>query len=313
MKGDASAVIEMVKGLDMIAVYSDENLAEIRQSKGYQGKFLNLLVELNAWYLKPNVNENFQYTGAASITHVSPHETYEWHIENVEELPQYGYGLTGLVEKMYGGHKDKSFREVIDLGFSELSELLNLALKDIDKQDMSNEEKNQLRAMIHEQLQRAETLDGELAEKLEATPDNQVREFEETFGIGPRTLNNVRGQGVLQKIWDVLREQASIEGYTFEKFFGLDQSAWNSNPDRELTTVEKVNAIYNQLNFLGYYRDSKMKTQRGFKRSFRDMTHAGMASFCGFLFSGDKRLVMKASAAYEYLNLRTRIFHFKSA
>ncbi len=49
-----------------------------------------------------------------------------------------------------------------------------------------------------------------------------------------------------------------------------------------------------------------------FIASFSDMTHAGMATFCRLFFCRDEDLVMKASAAYEYLRLPTQIVHIKA-
>ena len=53
-----------------------------------------------------------------------------------------------------------------------------------------------------------------------------------------------------------------------------------------------------------------MKTKRGFTQSSSDMTHAGVASFCHFLFCRDKDLVKKTEAAYKYLGVKTKIVYF---
>ena len=95
-------------------------------------------------------------------------------------------------------------------------------------------------------------------------------------------------------------------------FVGVKPPPNERNNDREKTLAEKINSIYHQLNFLGYYRDTSMKTSRGFVRSSSDMTHAGVASFCHLLLCRDEGLVTKAAAAYEYLGVRTQIVHFQS-
>jgi hypothetical protein len=95
-------------------------------------------------------------------------------------------------------------------------------------------------------------------------------------------------------------------------FFGVKPQPHEANNDREKTPSEKVNGIYHQLNFLGYYRDTGMKNNRGFVRSSSDMTHAGIASFCHLLLCRDEGLVVKAAAAYEYLGIKTNIVHFQA-
>ncbi len=95
-------------------------------------------------------------------------------------------------------------------------------------------------------------------------------------------------------------------------FFGIKPFPFETNSDRERTKQEKVNSIYHQLNFLGYYRDSNMKKERRFKASFSDMTHAGYAAYCNIFLCRDKDLIMKAAAAYEYLGIDTKIVHCRN-
>ena len=110
-----------------------------------------------------------------------------------------------------------------------------------------------------------------------------------------------------------MQENLGAEGVEsdLETFFGIKPSPLR-DAGRERTILEKVNAIYHQLNFVGYHRDSKMSQRRRFTASFSDMTHAALGSFCRVLMCGDEGLVMKAAAAYEYLDVPTRILHFRS-
>lgn len=126
-----------------------------------------------------------------------------------------------------------------------------------------------------------------------------------------RSIKNIKGPNALVKVWDSIRKGLPDPELDLETFFGIKPAPWSPNPERELTVLENVNAIYHQLNFLGYYRDSNMKTVRGFNASFNDMTHVGLASFCQLLIASDTNLIIKASAAYEYLGLRTNIVFIK--
>ena len=95
----------------------------------------------------------------------------------------------------------------------------------------------------------------------------------------------------------------------FSKMFGLEAVvALQRAPE---SIVEKVNALYNALNFLGYYRDKGMKDLPRVTASLSDTTHAGYASVCDWLFSSDENLVRKAEAAYEFLEVPTKILYIQ--
>ena len=70
---------------------------------------------------------------------------------------------------------------------------------------------------------------------------------------------------------------------------------------------EKVNVIYNMMNFIGFYSDTKLDQVNGVQRSMSDFTHAQIASFCHFFFTNDKNLIKKVDAIYEYLDIPTRL------
>lgn len=61
-------------------VYSDENLEEIRKSKGYETKLLLLLKELGAVHLRLEA-VNFRFTGKAAFETTDPFEAYSRYVE----------------------------------------------------------------------------------------------------------------------------------------------------------------------------------------------------------------------------------------
>ncbi|WP_232787552.1 hypothetical protein [Paraglaciecola sp. MB-3u-78] len=152
----------------------------------------------------------------------------------------------------------------------------------------------------------------EMAKELDEKDDSLVSEFETVTRIGPIVLKNITPPNVVEKIWRVLSEVPNFSKMEIEAFFGVKPHSFEEDADRERTTQEKVNAVYHQLNFLGYYRDSKMKKERRFRASFSDMTHAGIASYCHLFLCRDEDLVMKAAAAYEYIGVQTKILHYKA-
>ncbi|HEX7028383.1 MAG TPA: hypothetical protein VF268_14175 [Gammaproteobacteria bacterium] len=306
-KGDPAGVGRLFDSKKLIAVYSDENLNEIKKSKGYEENFLSLLKSIAARYLKPNMQE-YRYTGSAQVFEGDPKEIFHSYVENTEEMPKYGYGISGMAQKMWGGLQNASFAEILEGGADELKQLLDIDPKDIDELPIDEEKKSQIKSMLEILPTLVDEANSEFANISNYNlPENAVKTFEEASGLGPKVLKNIKGPDVVGQIWKMIRESIPHEITTLEQFFGLDLSAWGNI--QNLSTVEKVNAIYHQLNFVGYYRDSGMKKEKRFNASFSDMTHAGMASFCRLFICRDEDLTMKAAAAYEYLKLGTQIIY----
>ncbi len=145
---------------------------------------------------------------------------------------------------------------------------------------------------------------GELFDK--ETSENNYITWEKAIGVGPKELKNIEPPGVVEKVWEQISKDFPEE-VTFEKMFGLAPKferdiAPNNN-------VDKCNAIYHALNFFGYYRDTGMKKLRRVHASSCDMTHAGYASLCDALLSGDKDFCVKAEAVYEFLKIRTKVIY----
>lgn len=307
-KGDPHKIKLLIKELNLTPIYSFENLKEIKRSVGSEDIFLNLLKELKAKFIEPLLENNL-LTGSAKIQDVDIFDVWAWFIENEEPMPEYGYGLTSMLEKFYGGRSDESFSDIFAKGSEEFKILLNDALKDIEDKDAITEEMRaaieSLPDLLNEQYQ-------QMTRKLDGQEQSPVKAFEAATGLGALVLKNIEPPNVVEKIFE--KVQKSMEGpeLDIDIFFGVKPPPNERNNDREKTLAEKINSIYHQLNFLGYYRDTSMKTSRGFVRSSSDMTHAGVASFCHLLLCRDEGLVTKAAAAYEYLGVRTQIVHFQS-
>ncbi len=312
-KGDPHKVKELLKGASLTPVYSNETLKEIHRSKGYENKFLELLEEIDAKYIEPVLNEKFKQTGQARIHVVCPKAIYEQFLKNLAESPKGNFGLSEMLMKFYGGKQDASFEEIFASGANELQHYILEALDELENVPKMNlHEIEKLKALFADLPEMMLTQTSSMAEELDARDVSPISAFEEETGIGPKILNNIRPPNVVMKVWEVVSEKINAPNIDLETFFGIKSHAFEEDSDRERTLQEKVNAIYHQLNFLGYYRDSKMKKEKRFKASFSDMTHAGIASFCHLYLCRDERLVMKAAAAFEYLDVTTKILHYQA-
>lgn len=308
-KGDPRGVAKLLRLANLTPVFSTENLAEIQRSGGYERAFLEVLDRIEARYLVPVLDQQFMLTGSAEIREVCASDAYAAYLKDVEPLPELGFGLTALLQKLYGGRPDQSFKDILTGGAGELTAMLESALEGQPKLE------DDLRAAfadvaallpdaIHQQY-------SGIVAQLDAEPGADVKQFDQTTALGPKVLNNIQRPNVVRKVWDRLRAVLPEGAPDLETFFGIKPLPFEAGAERERTTVEKVNAIYHRLNFVGYYRDSKMSRQRRFVASFSDMTHAGFASFCHVLICSDEDFVMKAAAAYEYLAIPTCILQYR--
>lgn len=307
-KGDPFQIKTLIKKFNITPVYSYENLREIKRSVGSENQFLNILSALEAKYIEPIFEKNI-HTGDALIHVVDVFKQWDWFIENDDPIPEYGYGLTSMLEKFYGGRGEETYSEIFENGNSELQSLFTKALEEIGDNEALTEEIakviNDLPRLINQQNK-------QMAIELDKQTESPIAQFEKVTGVGAIVLNNIEPPCVVKKIFDMIKDSMPNAELDIDTFFGVKHQPYESGSDREKTLLEKVNGIYHQLNFLGYFRDSKMKNTRGFIRSTSDMTHAGTASFCDLLLCRDKGLVKKAAAAYEYLNVKTQILFFQN-
>lgn len=304
-KGEYLGLIDFFKKNSLIVAYSSESLNEIKRSVGFESSFLDVLKAMEARYIVPNIDNNSIPMGTAQVQDGDPHSIYQSYIDNYTTIPKHGYGLTSMLIKMYGGMTEMSFSQIFENGAKEIIESIQIPESDIDSLELSLEEKKN----IKDHLQTLQTFlkkeYSELGNILDSNPlDNSVKEFEKVTGIGSKILKNISGQNLLIQVWEHIQKAMPVDNISLEQFFGIETV-------KGLSVVQKVNAIYHQLNYVGFYRDSNMKTERRFIASLSDMTHAGIATYCKLFFCRDQDLVMKASAAYEYLNLPTHIIHIK--
>ncbi|WP_241663519.1 MULTISPECIES: hypothetical protein [Pseudomonas] len=78
-------------------------------------------------------------------------------------------------------------------------------------------------------------------------------------------------------------------------------------------THEKVTAIYNLLNIIGYKSDSKLNREHRHVAAISDAAHAAIASEAHCLLSADEVFVDKVLAIYEYLEVATEVGFVKLA
>lgn len=294
-------------------VYSDETLKEIRRSKGFEDKFLNVLKLLNASHLKLIVEQpSFMITGSATITNRDPYESYAEYCENVSDEVSMEYAMQQTLFKFSGGRKGSSISDIHDEQITAFEGLMSSMLENSSELPMDIQ--NQLGTY-------SEVMTAEFKSLLEKTekmmtkeiPDDKswdgIKDFRKQMGVGPKQLNNIEPPNLLVKIWEEFKNLPPYNELAsdIDDFFQLKKNP--IQPEQPYHKHQKVTAIYNMLNTLGYYPDSKVHKERRFIAALSDNGHASIASFANVLLSNDESFIKKVRAAYEYLEIKTEATH----
>ncbi|PXB17379.1 hypothetical protein [Vibrio parahaemolyticus] len=298
-------------------IYSDETLKEIKRSVGYENKFLDVLNQLGAFHLKVCLDEHFQPTGKATITERNSYQAFQEYNSNEPVYERVYDSMMMNVQKIYGGAIDSTFDDIKDKQISVYDELHKSILKNIEDlkpeyPELAVELESQAENM-KKKLADAVSESAKLASQSISDPIgwSGIKDFREFLNTGPMQLNNIEPPNVIQQIWCICQEKLPNEvDITLEQFFGIESNP--IYPSLAFFKYQKVNAIYNMLNMLGYHPDSDVHKERRFIAAISDQSHASMATFADMLLSRDKSFLKKVEASYEFVGVNTRTFHVEA-
>lgn len=262
-KGDPFDIKGLLNRNQITPIYSQENLKEIKRSVGSEYEFVSVLSDLCAKYIEP-IYENNLPTGHAQVNDSDAFSVWKWFVENEDPMPEYGYGLSSMLEKFYGGRRDETYSEIFSKGNAELKKIMDDALEELEsKESFTDEMKKAIEAlpsMLGEQQQY-------ISEQMDILEQSPVKQFENVTGLGAKVLKNINPPQVVQKVFKAVQDALPDMELDIDVFFSVKPQPFEANSDRVKTLSEKVNGLYHQLNFLGYYRDSDMKNPRGLIRT----------------------------------------------
>lgn len=310
----ADAVAQFLKQDEMKAVYSSVNLVEIANSRGYEQKFIGVLQSIGAWHLQDHTDERGLPTGIASITNKDPADVFRAHMEGSDPHGIAEWEFLEFNQKLYGGKSDISYSQIMSNTSTQFDEILSEISGDLgslaEEADLNQQDVMQAFELLSSHFKAMSTGIANAIEQEEAT---SVQEIDRVTGIGPRVLkSSIKGANVLPKVWEKIKNVYDPSGsLNVDEFFIREIPHLQASKSRkEMTTAEKVGSIYQMLNFVGYYRDSKMKLPRRFQASYRDYGHAGVATYAHRFVTADEDMFMKVSAATEYLNCLPLAIYF---
>ena len=293
-------------------VYSDEILREIRRSVGGENNFLDALVELNAMHIRIFFDENFDATGEAVLSAVNPYEAYEQLCRQESLVEKLNSSTQSSLRKFYGDTTFSKFDELSDQGGEAFQNVLADLVKTVAEHPTTD-----LELLMRLKGYAARTLASQIEAQRQTSAMMQryrgdgeassVSVYRNSVGIGPKQLNNVSYPNVIEKLWALHKPLPGYRdmGYSVDDFLGISYLA--PGLSGVVTDFQKIIAAYNVLNIIGYHNDSGLKHTHRFTSSMSDATHVAYASFTDFLYSSDKGLLSKASAIYEFLNLKTKV------
>lgn len=299
---------EYLKCRDCQVIYSTATVDEINRTtdEDLRERFLSYLEESEAQYFWVDEED------LANFTNRAPEDVLDEHEENQELFGEAEDALFGLLFKFVGGRSDDDFESVIGENKTATNNLLDSVEQELESGSFLPEESEMLRQEIEDLKQQLSDSTEELGDQLEESIDSPVGfsaidSFQSFTGLGPVQLNNIEPPDVIPQIWEALEESEEFdsEELTFEMLFG--EEAWQEWFPEEPGIVGKINTLYNLLNTVGYYTDSKQDRERRFVATMSDHQHAGYAAFAHKLLSRDKRFVKKTRAVYEHLEIGTEI------
>ncbi|AJQ95664.1 hypothetical Protein YC6258_03628 [Gynuella sunshinyii YC6258] len=292
-------------------VYSDETLKEVRRSTGYENDFLNIIKDLGSCHLKIVVEQpGFIITDKATITSRDVFEAFEEYCSNDNEYGNIENSMNQWLFKFSGGRSGDSISDIHDEQVAAFSQLMGGMLDNADElpDEMRGQIKEYSKSMMEQFKSTLQEIENTMSKDIPDTKEwNGIKSYRESVGIGPKELNNIEPPKVIEKIWDTFKARLSENDQinSLEDFFQIRINP--IYPDRPYHQHQKIAGMYNMLNTIGYFPDSKVHKERRFVAAMSDNSHASMASFCNLLLSRDENFVKKVRAVYEYLGVPTEV------
>lgn len=298
---------------DMQVVYSDESLNEIKRSGDYHLDFLSVLCDLNAMHLGVHLTDKFESTGNAFLHEIDPHLAYAQYCSCEPIYDHILNATTRSLLKFYGGREGETLDQVGQeqiAAFDGLMKHLADTAKELeaDAPGFSEIVRSYTKRSTDSFTSAIEISANQIRKNISDEKNwSGVQDYRKCTNIGPAQLNNVKGPNILEKIWELHKNSPGYResNFSIEDFLGL--TVQKQLTGRDIFIHEKVTSIYNVLNVVGYFPDSRMKNEKRFVAALSDAGHASIASFADYFLTCDVAMHRKAQASYEYLSAKTKL------
>lgn len=294
-------------------VYSDTTLGEIYKaflnSNNEENieKYLNVLEWLDANHIRIAYTRNLEFLDKCVISTIPVKEWFHRYVKNKKE---WGFWDKHIYDQfLLNYQKSKNIDEI-------KREALLVYEKNLRKMEDAKSElrdypqfKDKAEVMygyINSQKDKyEESINFMFSKFMEYAENDKMTEiFRTEIGVFPKQLNNIEMPNVVQKIWNLYKDKEGYSNFKIDDFWSIN--FLEKNKGRKLYNYEKVNVIYNMMNFIGFHQDTKLDQINGIQRAMSDFTHAQIASFCDLFFTHDIKLKKKVEGIYEYLEINTK-------
>ncbi|MDH5230926.1 MAG: hypothetical protein OEY38_12740 [Gammaproteobacteria bacterium] len=274
---------------EIIWIYSDENLGEIRRS-GNEFGFLEVLDSIKARKLDLVLDENFRITGSAQILeYKSPHEEYQLYLDAVSECNLDHSSDFEILARLYGANnRDKilSHPDTVEKAIKEMLEPYGL---------FSEEIKGELKKVT---LEIGDFVSGPLQELTDLETSRA------TIGThNGRAGNIVSEENPIEHLWEIVKFR--LGEMTPDQFFGFDPM--EKQGYEEWPMYLGIISCHNVLNVLGFRPDDGLTKPEKLPGVLSDASHIAYAAYCQGLLSKDRKMLAKAKAIYRYKNISTKV------
>ncbi|MFA5518034.1 MAG: hypothetical protein WDA74_02135, partial [Spirochaetota bacterium] len=247
----------------------------------------------------------------ATLIDCDPIEKFQWHNENKNDFKSFSDDTTDFMFKILTGNETRSYSDILTSYFGEIKKTI---------QSPFNNSKEFLDAdtikIFESNMEIIETCLEQLPDFLRTflpcddEKSNNLKNIKNVLPYKIEELNNISPDEAVDYIWKNYQTFISIEtnDLKIEEFF---EKLSATNTHKKWGMLEKINFLYNFLNYHGYWSDKKLDKKRKFIPSLNDASHAFYASFSDLFITRDVAFYMKLKAVYHYYNINTCLHHYK--
>lgn len=279
----ANRTLKLTKGGPVQWIYSDEHFAEIKRSSQPE-KYLDALDFLLAKKIKAGTLSSeisLAYEEGSAI------ELFSAYQQSITEVSFDTSTFNPLISWVAGGKCLEQLQEVPAKCFSEFYSLIDSLPVEVDSSDFK-------------------FIEIEFVNTIYAIGnwDNDINLTRTVLGFDKKKASNFEGGNVIQQLWEVVASNPEISKVvTRDQFFGF--SPYPSEESQSLSVENSIIRCCMMLDVLGYYAESKVRNPNKVDNVLSDAKHIAAATNCHALISCDQRLLKRAKAIYEYLNIPT--------
>lgn len=273
---------------DMIWVYSKEHFAEMRRSDNPE-KYLDILSDIGAKCLELILDEDWKITGQAKLNEQgTPYQHYENYIEAMGEV-DFDESIFDPFQVWVNGGGDEDLLRDLSENFAKQIFQLTIGLP-FDTSEMTEKAesiKPKFDSIIDEMISNG----------------NDIQKTRSAFGDEKGTIGSISGEKQIEKIWELISSTMGEANISCDQFFGfdpIDKQGYESWP--MYLGIVGCNAV---LDILGFQAEKKCRKISKIHNVKSDACHIGMGAYCSAILSGDKRLIRRAKAIYEYKKIGT--------